>query len=87
LRVLNQEVKILKDIVNETSMSDKAASIISEYTGIEKKKIQFFIEEVGLNCIFENPSLICMSEEEKERLGEMKIILEGVVKPDGAVQG
>ena len=44
LRVSNQEVKILKDIVNETSMSDKAASIISEYTGIEKKKIQFFIK-------------------------------------------
>lgn len=80
-------MKYLKEMINETTMSDKAASIISDYTGIDKVKIQFFIEEVGLHCIFDNPSLICLSEDQKNRLEEMKVILEGVVKADEPVQG
>lgn len=77
----------MKEMINETTMSDKAASIISDYTGIDKVKIQFFIEEVGLHCILDNPSLICLSEDQKNRLEEMKAILEGVVKADEPVQG
>ncbi len=75
----------MNEIVSEVSMSDQAASIISEYTGIERQKVLFFIEQVGLNTILETPSIICVNPNQEERLKEMKIILDGVAKLDESV--
>lgn len=67
----------MNGIESETSLYDKAALIISDYAGIEKEKIRNFIVTMGLNAILENPSLICITEEQQERMRELKVLMEG----------
>lgn len=75
----------MNGIETETSMKEKAAIIISEYTGIGQEKVKTFIETMGLRAILENPSLICTDESQIERLSELHTILERAVKTSEAV--
>jgi len=70
----------MNGIETETTTRDKAAGIISEYTGIGQDKVKLFIETMGLKAILENPSLICIDDTQIERLSELHAILERAVK-------
>lgn len=70
----------MNGLENEISMHEKAAGIISEYTGISQEKVKFFIDSMGLRAVLENPSLICTDDSQIEKLDELHAILERAVK-------
>ena len=77
----------MNGIESEISMSESVAGIISEYTGIDKNKVQHFIEQAGLKAILHNPSLICVDEAQQELLHELRELLERTVKANESVPG
>lgn len=60
------------------SNMDRAASIITKFTGINNDKIKYFLESFGLKAILNNPSIMCTNQDEIKMLNELKEILEGV---------
>jgi hypothetical protein len=68
----------MNEITPEMTIFKKAAETLSDYAGIEKSKALYFIQNVGLRAIFENPSIICTNEEQKQRILDLKLLIEGV---------
>lgn len=65
---------------------DKAAEIISDFTGIDSNKLKNFIDKFGLKAILDEPSIICSSQEQENNLALLKdllIILEKESEDDG----
>lgn len=63
----------------------RAASIISKFTGIDKLKLQYFIEYFGLATVLNNPSIITgITGKQKKKVKELEYLLLNGGKPSGA---
>lgn len=63
------------DESNNNSNVSKFSDIISEYTGIDRNKLIFFIEQFGVDTIISNPSIVGVTKDQEQRLLELKVLL------------
>jgi hypothetical protein len=56
----------------------KIVSIISEYTTININKLNYFVSEFGID-ILNKPDVIGVTKEQKEKLENIKTLLDGIV--------
>lgn len=61
--------------VDDTDYLLAASDIISKHTGINKDKIQYFIDNFGLDMILEKPSVIGVTKHQEAKLLEIGKIL------------
>lgn len=55
---------------------EKAIGFLSEYTGIEKEKIIYFVENFGLKRIMNDTDILGLTNEQKEKIYELKYLIE-----------
>lgn len=84
---MSVEYNIPKEIIGEPSLKldgeikvDKklqnVADILSNITNIPVTKLNFFIEKFGLKCILYNPSIIGVTDEQKNMLKQVCELLD-----------
>lgn len=53
----------------------RAAEIISNHVGVEKEKLKYFISNMGIKKVFEDPDIIGLDTKQKEKLNEIKELI------------
>lgn len=54
----------------------QAADLISKHTNTNKEKIEFFIKEFGIEKLFNEPQLIGLTDDQTEKLIELKTLID-----------
>ena len=55
---------------------NKAAAIISNFTGVDSSKLANLIWSYGIDAVFNNSTLSWINEEQREKLKELKELLD-----------
>ena len=67
--IFEEEKTIMSNRINN------AASIIAKITEIPLSKVKYFIEEFGIEIIFDNPSIMGITKEQEVEVSELKELI------------
>ncbi|HRC81762.1 MAG TPA: hypothetical protein PLF27_10290 [Sedimentibacter sp.] len=51
--------------------------LLSKHSGVAEEKIEELINNVGIDALIENPSLLCISKEQEEKIKEIGMLIRG----------
>lgn len=64
------------DEISDKTKTTNALDSLSEYTGIENSKLQFFIKNYGLKEFLKGSDIFGLTEEQRDKLLDVKHLLE-----------